>query len=304
MSLISWTFDQNGTSELPLQAGHYRELVLSGDASFSEDSGEAHRQYLVNWDEHRTFISDLMGYAEIGGASGVTRTLPDRHPEFPLYAISCSRKGVTPASVVGNRSDWTFAKIDAVYRPVDYFVSVDDPTTANELYRFVSRRTLPKGDYLQLATNAFTWQITGNNLGVVPGIIVPTRTLEYTWHMVPSKVAGDANQVLRCPVEDTILSTLGTTNNEVFDGVYQVGTVLFVAAEATPIPPRFNDLHHWKIRYFFECKDHGFVPATGERAGVNYLFNPATNSWDVPQVAATGQRLYGYASLNSLFRIA
>jgi hypothetical protein len=308
MSLTGWNFDDNGTTGYPLAADSYREMDASGEANFGEDNAEARRVLITNWDTNTDFVAALLGYAEYTGAgTGVHRVPPDPHPELNwLYAMTARRSPVTPSSVNGNVSNWTMAKFDASYRGVDYYPFDDNPFEPNELYRFVSRKTIPKGDYLQLAVNAFSWKFAGGNLGSVPGIIVPSKTLEYTWHMVPSKtgMGFGANQELRCPVENTILALLGSTNSNTFDSVYATGTVLFVAAEATLIPPKVNGLYHWNIKYFFEQKDHGPNQDNTERNGVNYIFNTVTNKWDCPQLQGSvfpNGRLYQYADLNQLF---
>lgn len=306
MSLTDWTFDPAPTNG-PLVPGHYREFTAPGqNTNFTGTDADAHIQYRVLWDERLDFVSDLLGYADfnVSVGSGVTRVLPQKHPELPLYAMNASYVGIEPSTVVEGKSAWTEARIDAIFRPVDYLVVPDDDEAINELYRFVTRRVLPKADYLQLATNAFTWTIAGGNLGAIPGIITPNRTLEYTWHMVPSKTSlTDPSAVLRCPIEDNILQTLGTTNVDTFDSVYPAGTVLFIAAEAAPIPRRFNDKYHWEIKYYFEAKDHGFIPATSERAGVNYIYNPTLPGWDKPVVRDTGKFLYEALTTNGLFQI-
>lgn len=320
MALDNWIFDPAGTTGFPIGVKHYRENTKeSGVASFTESSGNAHRVFLVDWDQSNAFIQDVLGYSEIGGGiTNVSRVLPDLHPEFPMYAMTAKRVPIDPSTVAAGISEWSRAWIDVEYRQVDYFVEADVILQTDELYRFVSRRTIPKGDYLQLQNNTFQWVSRPNpnkNLGFTPGIIIPAKTLEYVWKFVPSRTfifGGDPNIQLRPPTEATILALIGTTNSTTFDSIYPAGTVLFTAAEATLIPPRFNNFYMWDIKYYFECKDHG-AGVGGEEAGVNYLYDqvgtnaapPNTPRWDLITTtgAVGGQRLYNSGDLNALFKI-
>ena len=331
MSLSAWTFQEN-TTGFPIGPMTYREMdAESGYAEFSETDGWARRVFLVDWDQSTQFMNDLLGSAtKFAGGSGVTRVIPDLHPEFRMYALSAKRITDNPSSVVNGVSQWARAKIDATYRAVDYYITDDDVTATNELYRFVHRKVVPKGDYLQLATNSFRWFSRnflgqGNpNLGAVPGIIAPEALLEYTWHAVPAQPPNlpDLNAPLRPPTLNTILTSFGCTNSTTFDTVFAQGTVLFTGAEATLIPPRYNDLFTWKIRYFFQMKDNtpispSVVAQLGIlNAGVNFLYDPINSWWDIPLVPAnplpnppantvpmTSQALYNYVDLNALFTI-
>ena len=311
MSLSLWTF-QAASTGFPIGALTYREDVNSGGGTLNEDGSELTRTFVVDWGQWTTFVSDVLGYSTFGGATGVLRVLPEPHPDCSaFYASNCKlAAGVGKSSVAGNASSWTVARIETTYKPLTYAV-VSDEDAGSELDRFVTRRTHNKGDYLQLQINTFKWVsralIGGKKqpLGATPGIIAPSKLLEYTWHGIPAKpvIGGDQNLPYRCPIDSTIPLYLGCVNSSTFDGIYPAGTTLFVAADAELVRPTLATGNFtWTIKFVFEQKDNG-IALTGETAGCNYLYDPANSRWDLVTTNGDvmGQRLYNAANLNDLF---
>ena len=322
MALDAWTFDPTSTGTFPIGALTYRELNESGDATFSDEASEAHRTFLVDWDQSKAFMSDCLGGATFaaGRASKVSRIIPEAHCDYPdFYASSCKIKVKGGGSVSLLASTWTLAVIDVTFKPVDYRITADDETS--EINRFVRRVTRAKGDYLQLAINSFKWvsrPADPKSLGATPGIIVAGELAEYTWLKVPSVTGGaDVNRPYRCPVEAKILLQLGTCNDAAFDTVHPTGTALFTAAEAEMVRPNVNGGEFtWNIRYYFEIKNHGnWITDVTKTVGVNYLYDaapppvagvPQPPRWDLVTTtgAVGGQTLYQSSDFTKLFTLA
>lgn len=310
MALDSWNFETSSTG-FPIGASTYREDVNSGTGTYSEDGSEVNRVFLVDWYRWRAFVSDCLGYPTYAGGTGVSRVLPEEHPEArSFYASSCKVSPVGVSSVSGNKSEWKVARIDTAYKPVTYAVRADGDITS-ELDRFVTRKTLNKGDYLQLQITSFKWVsralVNGQKqpLGASPGIVTPSKMLEYTWHRIPTRpaVLADPNRPFRCPLDGVIPLYLGRVNSTTFDGIYQPGTVLLTGAEAEMVRPVLSTgAMTWNVRYFFEVRDHG-AGIGGEQAGINYIYDPLNSRWDLVTTdgTATGQRLYTAANFNTLF---
>lgn len=307
MALEDWVHDSNAHGSLPIGIKKYREIQLSRKCEFG-DSSQAKLTYQVDWSQYKIFVKDLLGYSELVGGA-IERILPQQHPEAAYYyADSCT---VTPKNRTQSTGQSDYVTVETTFRPRLYQLKQDSEITS-ELDRYVTRKTVPKADYLQLNINSYKWVSRAieseKPLAATPGKIAPSRTLEYTWHEVPCRLStvGDPSLEYRCPTENNILRLLGKTNISVFDGVYKIGTVLFVGAEAELMMPRRPDgLYTWQIKYIFEQKDNG-IAETGEEAGVNYIYDPIYGRWDLITTngETTGQRLYNLDELNDLFVIS
>lgn len=313
MALDTWNFQTSSGGVFPIGASSYREDVNSGTGTFSEDGSEVSRVFMVDWDRWRAFVSDCLGNPNYTGPGDISRVLPEQHPEaLGFYATACKVSPAGQSAVSGNKSAWKVARIDTTFKPVPYAVKAN-ADIATELDRFVSRKVLNKGDYLQLQITSFKWVsralVNGQKqpLGASPGIVTPSKMLEYTWHRIPTRPAGggDTNRPFRCPLDEVIPLFLGKTNSLAFDAIYPPGTVLFTGAEAEMVRPVLaTGAFTWNVRYFFECRDNG-AGIGGERAGINYVYDPLNSRWDLITTDgnAAGQRLYNSGDFATLFRM-
>ena len=318
--------------------GYYRELHDAPAGEFSPEDGTLTRTLICRWDQRLAFSQDLLGYANLVGGN-ITRILPDEHPDAPGFFaanVSFTPLGASRAVLGKDNHDqqtgnsvWNAAKVTVTYRPLPYAV-LKDADTIDEFERFIEYKLDSKADYLQLGVNAFRWvsrppqgppptappgtQPSKIPLGTTPGIIAPAQTLTLTWHAVPS-IAADP---FLPPTADRIPVLLGCTNDDYFLDWLPKGTVLFTAAQAFPILPRFGGnlpggKRHWRIEYTFEVRDRGVATTTSttgsnvtERAGVNWLYDPANMRYDLVTIDGDpgGQRMYRAKNLDRLFDLA
>lgn len=313
MTLSAWTY---APAVAPDALGdlQYHELKDTGRESISLGNSDVVRVFLVKWTRRAAFLDDLLGWAQqdVIPDGLVLRVLPDPHPNFDLfYASSATVEGMGILGNSGGAATFTVAKITCSYKPVTYSILADSLTNTNELYRYVTRSFTYASEMMTTyGRMQFVSRANQQFLEYKPTRVIGTIEATYIWHQVPAL----GSDVWTCPNINTILEATGKVNSQLFDNYpagtgYAAGTVLFLGAEPRMVTPALGqDWHYWEIAMKFLIRDNGPAiagdPYDG-RAGHNYIFDSAQNPgrWDLitNNGSQTGQRLYEYYDLNSLF---
>lgn len=110
------------------------------------------------------------------------------------------------------------------------------PDESKSLARYVSKFVQPSAEYFALPFGKFYWVLDDDSVPPVTGsqlgYIVPSMEIAYTWHQVP-KLQTVAAAPPSYAVPDAIRKTLGSVNNDTFDG-YEKGTLLLTSVEVKP----------------------------------------------------------------------
>ncbi len=332
MALQNWIYN-GGVSVDTLTSNEYTEYKDSGKESYSPGQATANRSFLVGWDFRPQFLDDLLGWSYLDSNNAVKRILPDEHPEIDnFFAEDATLEGIGVLGASDNNTiSWTTAKVNTNYKPRDYAVKADY-LVSSELDRYTTKTYAFSADYLtingQMKFNTPAGK--GQVLQSPPGRITTAMELSYVWHQVPAK---NTNPFI-IPNLNAINACIGCLNCKPFDpngGNYSEGTVLFVGVDPKMVTGKKNGStatnpvgnYFWEITFKFLYRNNGAgavgsscggSPATGcleigqmpEYAGHNYIYNIQQGIWDLVTSDGTfcGQRIYGYADLNSLWSIS
>lgn len=312
MSLSAWEFAPTLNELSDLGSLQYVELHrTSGKSTFAPGNSNATRVFAVKWANYVSFVDDVLGYGTWNGGTGITRVLPDSHPDMPLfYAINATVEPMGESSLsagiigTGNASSWDIAVITVTYQPVTYLVKADGDVTS-ELQRFTTRTWSFSNEYFT-TNGAMKFVSNGQPMGRPPARITGAIELQIVWHDVPVSPSNPAF----VPNRGGILNCLGRVNSSTFDvgfGSWTVGTVLFAGAEPKLVTPRLgSDLHTWEITHKFVIRDNGSGGYSGDQLGHNYVWNQRLGDWDLitHNGLEGGNRLYLTADFAQIFQIS
>jgi len=239
------------------------------------------RSVQTSWDERKNFPRYMLGDVKDDGVSLLTRTLPQKHPDYDwLWAAEVHLKNGAGAfkvddqgliyyydsntgSETGGKAQW-----EITYRPRPYVLTENAQT---ELDRFVVRETTLNLESQAVPGSGFCWKKDlPNKINKIPEHISIQRTIiarRYHWVWVPDSRVQNV-------LEAVLPRVCGRLNKTKFDGKFEPGTLLCVAPqidriEYTPggTPVRtitFNFLqrvdHSWN---HFYRRNSGFEEITG-----------------------------------------
>jgi hypothetical protein len=253
----------------------------------------------------------LLGYSYINNSNGISRVLPDEHPELDLfyaYKASADGKGVL-GDTDSDSISWTVAYVNTDYAPVPYNV-LEDSAINSEEDRYVERQMTISANFLTLqGTMKFVTDSSHSVIQNPPNKFTCALNLQYTWHWVPADMSG-TNTAFIPPIIGQVNACLGQVNSLVFDPDClnaPVGTVLFLGMEPKLITPKLSSIetsgqYYWEIVYHFLYMNNG-TAADGNTAGHNYIYHVTSGVWDLVTTDGTsgGNTIYQKTDLNQLF---
>lgn len=303
MTLDAWELITTPT-DINTAYGDTRYAIVNGSVveSFNEDGSDIKISFLVDWDQRKQFLDDLLGWAVPGAGGTIQRVLPDQYQDYPkFYALSATVDACGKPRIESGLSLWDKAKVNVTYRPVPYAV-LEDNEINTELDRYVIREYDGNADYLTLV-GQMKFVADKTILNATPGKVTPNTVIKYTWLKVPAL----ASDPFIPPTFTAINDCVGSLNNTTFDG-WAEGTLLFMKpGETRLICPRLAtfDSYYWEISYYFQLRDNGVGPYFLEPIGHNYVYNIAANNWDLVTHDGEyeGNRIYQYSDFYDLFKL-
>lgn len=336
MCLSSWFYNSDD------EDFGYRELVESkGKGNVSPDSAQLERVFRVVWSNVPHFLDDLLGYSYIASprpvAGNFSRVLPDEHPLYAnFFAMDATVEGLgspsygSGGSGLGTFDDtdaccqqvgkeiisYPFAKITAVYKPIDYAVICDDElpsvtgstgeyNSSSEYARYCTRTYSYASEILTLQT-AMKFVSTGRVLQGGAGQVQFMTTVNMLWRQVPSDMSGDP---FVCPTQTAIINCVGHVNDGIFLG-QPAGCVLFIGAEPKMRTPKMGeqgggDQFLWDVNYQFAIRNNGTAADGDSASGWNYFYDVSLGEYDLVTSDGTtgGKTIYQSADLTQLFKI-
>lgn len=309
-------------------AGEYTiQHLESGNGTFAKDSSQATLTYLCEYFEVEKFLDCVLGKTVKSGSTllrsasssnwnDANGSLPESHPDYEnFYAATAEVTPMGTSTQTNTSPVWHKAKVTVVFRPPTYNVLGDTETLTNgELDRFVTKQPGGRAEF-QTTQGFFAFVndlIPGDRrvLDITPGFIIPSVTLQYTWHQIPTVDRADGKPDLgTVPNINTILSHYGQLNEVEFDG-YPPGTVLFDDFAPKLVLPQVTTAgnYYWDITYSFKVRDYGLsdTPVVAdEHVGWNYAYDPLQAKWRLYTTTgiSTGGTQYLYNDLTDLFAV-
>lgn len=273
----------------------FKELGGSPVESYTAGGFQAHRIFLIAWEDRNAFAAEILGQAaEFGPAPSLN--YPGKSAVFatsvrfePLDPNSPDAKVLASLTDGLNSYSQSFAKATVQYRTLTLHDRPDGPD--NDPDTQVTYRMQHDVELLAIASRGWKWAdnpslAVPEDLGLIKTVPVTDHLL--TWHRVirpPWDVIralqGKVNQgtFLGCP-EATVLFR-GATANKLFQGGFGSGAAEFC----------------WEIEYAFRERAIKF---DGQEYGWNHAYRDDPPGWAEPTHG--GDRLYELADLSLLFQ--
>lgn len=270
--------------------------------SVSKTAASATRQLRMDWPDINTAIEDLFGLVFVAG-TGVVRGDIHTFPGKPWLLLDSMDivpfDKANPQTFDANGMP-TFKKALATlkYKTVpwdqDDDSNEDDPDTPEGTY--LTHRISLGGDMLTLSESGLEWENNNDDgkkdvaADVAPGMLIPTREHQFTWHFVPS------------PPWDAMRDAYGKLNTNLQYGA-AAETLMFLGADAER-DVTIDGARAWTLDYRFQERA---LKAGGIVVGWNHFFRPdpaaADNSWQKIK-RKDGLFVYETTDFDPLFQFA